>query len=67
MVKRKQILCRLAEVNGTKKNRCVLDAQNIFQTAIEPSKDNFLTRLLNYFVGVFSDDFAAVDVREELC
>ena len=27
----------------------------------------FLTRLLKSFIGVFCNDFATVDVREELC
>ena len=59
--------CKTAEVNGTKKNRCVTGVQNGLQTAKEPSKETFLTRLLKSFMGVFGNDFAAVDVREELC
>ena len=31
-----------AEVNGTKKNRCVTGAQNALQTAKEPGKENSL-------------------------
>ena len=59
--------CKSAEVNGTKKNRCVEGAQNASRTAKEPSKEMDLTRRLKSFMGVFSNDFAAVDVREELC
>ena len=58
---------KFAEVNGTKKNRCVTGAQNAFQTAKEPSKEQTLLGSQTLYMGIFSNDFAAVDVREELC
>ena len=33
----------------------------------EPSKELSLLDSESIFMGVFSDDFAVVDVREELC
>ena len=48
-------------------SRCVTGAQNALQTAKEPSKEIFHTRRLKSFRGVFRNDFATVDVREELC
>ena len=56
-----------AEVNGTKKNRCVTGAQKALQATKEPSKENTLLGSKSLYMGVFSNDFAAVDVREELC
>ena len=56
-----------AEVNGTKpkslryrRAECLTDSKRAEQGLI-------LTRLLKSFMGVFRNDFAAVDVREELC
>ena len=56
-----------AEVNGTKpkslryrRAECLTDSKRAEQGLI-------LTRLLKPFMGVFRNDFAAVDVREELC
>ena len=45
--------------------RCVEIEQNGLQTEKEPGKD-FSYTAFNVCIGVFSDDFAAVDVREEL-
>ena len=56
-----------AEVNGTKKNRCIQGAYFDLWTAKEPSKENTLLGSQTRFIGVLSDDFAAVDFREELC
>ena len=56
-----------AEVNGTKKNRCIMGVQNGLQTAKEPSKENTLLGSRMVSMGVFSNDVAAVDFREELC
>ena len=44
-----------------------MSAQRALQATKEPSKGANLTRLSKPFMGVFRDDFAAVDVREELC
>ena len=56
-----------AEVNGTKpkslryrRAECLTDSKRAEQGLI-------LTRLLKSFMGVFRNDFAAVDFREELC
>ena len=46
-----------AEVNGTKKNRCVTGVQNGLQTAKEPSKETYLARLSNSFYGCFQQRF----------
>ena len=43
------------------------EKHNYINTAKEPSKENFLTRFSIRLYGCLSDDFAAVDVREELC
>ena len=45
-----------------KKNRCVQSEQNALQTAKEPSKENSpYSALKVLYMGVFGDDFAAVD------
>ena len=64
-MKRKQILCRLAEVNGTKKNRCVKGSQNGLYAKKEPSKGLTLPDSRMVSMGVLSDDFATVDLRED--
>ena len=59
---------KFAQVNGTKKNRCVLSAQMLHRTEKEPSKEmQSLLGSKSFSIGVLSDDFAAVDFREELC
>lgn len=40
-------------------------SENASQIAKEPSKDHFLTRLSKSIMGVLSDDFATVDLRED--
>ena len=42
-----------AEVNGTKKNRCVMSAKNASQTAKEPSKERPYSAL-KFFLWMFS-------------
>ena len=59
---------KTAEVNGTKPKslryyrcaECLTDSKKAEQ-------GTNLTRFLKSFMGVFSDDFATVDVREKLC
>ena len=63
----KYFLSRLAEVNGTKTKSLRYGHVKRLLTKREPSKGKYLTRLQNVYMGVLSDDFAAVDVREELC
>ena len=60
-------IASLRKSTGQSQNRCVTGAQNAPRTAKEPSKEQILTRLSKSFMGVFSNDFAAVDFREELC
>ena len=55
-----------AEVNGTKKNRCV-EVGTFPVDSKRAEQGNSLLGSESYTMGVFSDDFAAVDVREELC
>ena len=56
-----------AEVNGAKPKSLRCRRIKALQTAKAPSKETFLTRRLKSSMGVFSNDFATVDVREELC
>ena len=56
-----------AEVNGTKIKSLRYRSGIASKTAKEPSKGNTLLGSANLSMGVFSDDFAAVDLREELC
>ena len=56
-----------AEVNGTKpKSLCYRRAKSRTDGKIA-EQGLILTRLLKSFMGVFRNDFATVDVREELC
>ena len=56
-----------AEVNGTKTKSLRTSPEMPQRQQKEPSKETFLTQLPKSFMGVLSDDFATVDVREELC
>ena len=64
-VERVQNLCRCAEVNGakTKSLRCRL-VERLIGKKSRARKPCSAQRL---YMGVLSDDFAAVDFREELC
>ena len=55
-----------AEVNGIKP-KSLRTGQKMPHTQQKPSKDQPLLGSQSLFIGVLSDDFAAVDVREELC
>ena len=44
-----------------------MGAQNASYTAKEPSKAKFLLDSQFVYIGVFSNDFAAIDLREVLC
>ena len=67
-MKRKQIPCRSAEVNGTKtkslRYRCV---QSLTDSKRTGQGKRSLLGSQTLYIGVLSDDFADVDVREELC
>ena len=67
-VKGRHLLCRSAEVNGTKtkslRYRCVKSLTDSKRTG--QGKRSLLGSQTLY-IGVLSDDFAAVDLREELC
>ena len=56
-----------AEVNGTKKNRCVRVKKSLINSKRAEQGNNSLLGSRFVSMGVFGDDFAAVDVREELC
>ena len=63
----KYFLYRSAEVNGKRQNRCVQIMKCLTDSKrAEQGKQSLLGSLFVY-IGVFSNDFAAVDVREELC
>ena len=44
-----------------------MSAKIVSQTTKEPSKDYSLLGSESLSMGILTDDFAAVDVREELC
>ena len=56
-----------AEVNGEKTKSLRHRRANYLPDSKRAEQGIILTRLSNRLYGVFSDDFAAVDVREELC
>ena len=56
-----------AEVNGAKPKSLHCRRIKWIIDSKRTEKDLFLARLSKSFIGVFCDDFAAVDVREELC
>ncbi len=58
---------QFAEVNGTKKNRCVISAQNNLSDSKRAEQGKPPYSALRFLMSVFSNDFAAVDFREELC
>ena len=58
---------KTAEVNGTKPKSLRRRRAKSPTHSKRAEQGTNLTRFLKSFMGVFSDDFAAVDVREELC
>ena len=66
-MERKQILCRPAEVNGTKKNRCVIGTEKPHIQQKSRAKKQSLLGSQFVYMGVLSDDFATVYFREKLC
>ena len=56
-----------AEANGTKKNRCVQVRNCLIDSKRAGQGSKTLLGSQSLTIGVFSDDFAAVDFREELC
>ena len=59
---------KFAEVNGTKQNRCVTGLQNALRATKKSNMEHIsLPGSANLSMGVLSDDFAAIDVREKLC
>ena len=57
----------LRKSTGQRQNRCVGVGHNSYRTEKEPSKEQTLLGSQFVYMGVLSDDFSAVDVREELC
>ena len=56
-----------AEVNGTKPKSLRTGQEMPYKQQKSRERSTILTRLLKSFISVFSNDFATVDVREELC
>ena len=56
-----------AEVNGTKPKSLRAGQEKPHRQQKSRARKTNLTRLCRLSIGVLSDDFAAVDVREELC
>ena len=56
-----------AEVNGTKPKSLRTGREIPHRQQKSRARTTFLTRLSIRLYGVFGDDFATVDVREELC
>ena len=52
---------------GQRKIVALQTGEIVYRTAKEPNKEFFLLGSQSLSMGVLSDDFAAVDVREELC
>ena len=66
-VKGTYLFYRYAEVNGTKKNRCVQVKKSLTDSKRTGQGQFSLLGSQILSIGVFSNDFAAVDVREDLC
>ena len=59
---------KVAKVNGKRKIVALQARKNALQTAKKPSKENSpYSALKVLYMGVFGDDFAAVDLGEDLC
>ena len=61
-------LCNGYNVCGSQRDKDKIVALRARKTAYKqkkPSKEHFLTRLSKSIMGVLSDDFAAVDLRED--
>ena len=56
-----------AEVNGTKPKSLRTSPELPNRQQKSRARKTYLTRLCRLSIGVLSDDFADVDVREELC
>ena len=63
----KYFLCRPAEVNGTKPKSLRISPKMPHKRQKSRAKKWTLLDSQSLSMGVFSDDFAAVDFREELC
>ena len=65
-----KICCKGNKVCGSQRNKAKIVAyETVFssRTAKEPSKEQSLLGSQFVYIGVISDDFTAVDFREELC
>ena len=63
----KYLLCRLAEVNGTKTKSLRTGREMPHKQQKSRARKQSLLGSQFVYIGVLSDDFAAIDVREELC
>ena len=66
-MKRKQIPCRSAEVNGTKPKSLRTGQELPHRQQKSRARKLSLLGFQFVYIGVLSDDFAAIDFREELC
>lgn len=57
----------LRKSTGKRQNRCIIGTQKAYKPKREPGKENSLLSSQSAFMGVLSDDFAAVDFRKKLC
>ena len=63
----KYLLYRFAEVNGTKAKSLRTSPEMPYRQQKNRARKTSLLGSQFVYMGVLSDDFAAVDVREELC
>ena len=66
-MKGKYLIGQPAEVNGIKKNRCVQVVERLVDSKRAGKGTASLLGSRFVYIGVLSNDFAAVDLREELC
>ena len=59
--------CKSAEVNGTKPKSLHYGRITSLTDSKRAEQGNFSLLGQFVYIGVFSDNFAAVDIREELC
>ena len=62
-----RLFCRLAEVNGIKPKSLRTGREMPHRQQKSRARKTTLLGSQFVYMGVFCDDFAAVDVREELC
>ena len=61
------LFCRSAEINGTKPKSLRTGRETRHRQQKSRARNGTLLGSQFVYIGVLSDDFAAVDVREDLC